>query len=251
MPTLSSPVAQGVVVMTTYGVTGDEKWHTITRTIFSWPNPEQWLMIHTSDLLMIIRETTHILTIITREVGKLTHTHSYIVFGGLISKQGHLVIHLSIIFCGSIFQCDVLFVKPTRLPSYFNPIGIDLVLAQRGIFPFICLFCSHGKRGRKSEGHTATLVRFGFIRGCPCVPVWWRPLFTTGPYPDGRGAVWGWINCPASMCPPRGRGEVRSSTLSLPLWVWRTLQPAASRVSVLVSAWHQQHWLGLLWCGDL
>ena len=29
------------------------------HTIVSWPNPEQWLMIHTSNLIMIIRLSTH------------------------------------------------------------------------------------------------------------------------------------------------------------------------------------------------
>ena len=29
------------------------------HTIVSWPNPKQWLMIHTSDLMMIIRQSTH------------------------------------------------------------------------------------------------------------------------------------------------------------------------------------------------
>ena len=45
------------------------------HTIVSWPNPEWWLIIHTSDLIVII--STHILTIITREMGKLK-THSLI-----------------------------------------------------------------------------------------------------------------------------------------------------------------------------
>ena len=29
------------------------------HTIVSWPNPKQWLMIHTSGLMMIIRQSTH------------------------------------------------------------------------------------------------------------------------------------------------------------------------------------------------
>ena len=29
------------------------------HTIVSWPNLKQWLMIHTSDLMMIIRQSTH------------------------------------------------------------------------------------------------------------------------------------------------------------------------------------------------
>ena len=41
------------------------------HTIVPWPNPKQWLMIHTSHLIMMIRWSTHILKIITRGMGKL------------------------------------------------------------------------------------------------------------------------------------------------------------------------------------
>ena len=40
-------------------------------TIVSWPNPKQWAIVHTSDLMMIIRQSIYILSIITREMGKL------------------------------------------------------------------------------------------------------------------------------------------------------------------------------------
>ena len=39
--------------------------HTV-QTIVPWPNPKQWQMGHTSDLMIIIRWSTHILTIIVR-----------------------------------------------------------------------------------------------------------------------------------------------------------------------------------------
>ena len=39
------------------------------RYIVSWPNPKQRLTIHTFDLMIIIRSSTHILIIITREMG--------------------------------------------------------------------------------------------------------------------------------------------------------------------------------------
>ena len=45
------------------------------HTIVSWPNPKQWVIVHTSDSMMIIRESIYILSIITREMGQLK-THS-------------------------------------------------------------------------------------------------------------------------------------------------------------------------------
>ena len=45
------------------------------HTIVSWTDPKQWQMGHTSDLMMIIRSNTGILTIVIREMGKL-NTHS-------------------------------------------------------------------------------------------------------------------------------------------------------------------------------
>ena len=47
------------------------------HTIVSWPNPKPWQMGHTSDLMMILKRSTHILTIIIRELGKL-NIHSSI-----------------------------------------------------------------------------------------------------------------------------------------------------------------------------
>ena len=44
-------------------------------TIVSWPNPKQWVIVHTSDLMMIIRQSIYNLSIITREMSKLK-THS-------------------------------------------------------------------------------------------------------------------------------------------------------------------------------
>ena len=45
------------------------------HTIVLWPNPIQWQIGHTYDLIIIIRQSTHSLTIIRREMGKL-NTHS-------------------------------------------------------------------------------------------------------------------------------------------------------------------------------
>ena len=55
------------------------KWHT-AHTIVSWPNPKQWVIVHTSDLMMIIRQSIYVLSIITREMGKLkTHSLTYCI----------------------------------------------------------------------------------------------------------------------------------------------------------------------------
>ena len=51
--------------------------HTVHTTV-SWPNPKQWIIVHTNILMMIIRWNIYILSIITREMGKLkTHSPIY------------------------------------------------------------------------------------------------------------------------------------------------------------------------------
>ena len=40
------------------------KRHT-AHTIVSWPNPKQWVLVHTADLVMIIRQRMYIISIIT------------------------------------------------------------------------------------------------------------------------------------------------------------------------------------------
>ena len=51
-----------------------------TYTIVSWPNPKQWVIVHTSDLMMIIRQSMYILFIITKEMGKLkTRSPTYCI----------------------------------------------------------------------------------------------------------------------------------------------------------------------------
>ena len=42
------------------------------HTIVSWPNHKQWHISHSSDLIMIIRSSIRILTIIIKEMGKLS-----------------------------------------------------------------------------------------------------------------------------------------------------------------------------------
>ena len=49
------------------------------HTIVSWPNPKQWVIVHTSDL-MIIRQSIYIHSIITEETSKLkTHSSTYCI----------------------------------------------------------------------------------------------------------------------------------------------------------------------------
>ena len=53
--------------------------HTV-HTSVSWPNHKQWVIVHTSDLMMIIKQSIYILSIITRGVGKLnTHSPTYCI----------------------------------------------------------------------------------------------------------------------------------------------------------------------------
>ena len=43
-------------------------------------DPKQWIMVHTSDWIMIIRQSIYILPVITREMGKLkTHSPTYCI----------------------------------------------------------------------------------------------------------------------------------------------------------------------------
>ena len=50
------------------------------HTIVSWPNPKQWVIVHTFDLIMIIRQSMFILSIITKEMGKLNiHSPTYCI----------------------------------------------------------------------------------------------------------------------------------------------------------------------------
>ena len=62
------------LIWTTSCVHKNTDRHT-AHTIVSWPNPKQWVIVHTSDSMMIIRESIYILPIITREIGQLK-THS-------------------------------------------------------------------------------------------------------------------------------------------------------------------------------
>ena len=50
------------------------------HTISPRPNPKQWVIAHISDLMMIIRQSKYILSIITWEMGKLkTHSPTYCI----------------------------------------------------------------------------------------------------------------------------------------------------------------------------
>ena len=58
--------------------TNNIKIHT-AHTIASWPNTKLWVIVHTSDLMMMIRQSIYIFSIITREMGQLKKQPSHIV----------------------------------------------------------------------------------------------------------------------------------------------------------------------------
>ena len=50
------------------------------HNIASWPNRKQWVIVHTFDLMMIIRQSKYIFSIITREMGKQKiHSPTYCI----------------------------------------------------------------------------------------------------------------------------------------------------------------------------
>ena len=61
------------------------------HTIVSWPNPKQWVIVHTPDLMMITIQSIYIyiLSIITREMGQLkTHSPTYPIQNYVIDTEG-------------------------------------------------------------------------------------------------------------------------------------------------------------------
>ena len=54
------------------------KRHT-AHTIVPWPNPKQWVIVHTSDLMMIIRQSIYILPIISRKWVNWKHNPTYCI----------------------------------------------------------------------------------------------------------------------------------------------------------------------------
>ena len=54
------------------------KRHT-AHTIVSWPNPKQWVIVHTPDLMMIIRQSIYIPSIITRKWVNWKHSPTYCI----------------------------------------------------------------------------------------------------------------------------------------------------------------------------
>ena len=57
-------------------------YRSLSRAIFHFfcPDYKQWVIIHTSDSMMIVRQSIYILSIITREMGKLkTHSPTYCI----------------------------------------------------------------------------------------------------------------------------------------------------------------------------
>ena len=76
-------------------------------TIVSWPNPKQWIMVHTSDLMMISRQIIYILSVITREMGKLkTHSPTYYILD-ILENILDLTQTLDEIYLTGIFKFNV------------------------------------------------------------------------------------------------------------------------------------------------
>ena len=68
------------IIMTTKRAQYNNTERHTAHTIVSWPNPKQWIIVHTSDLMMIIRQSIYILSIITGEMGQpKTHSPAYFV----------------------------------------------------------------------------------------------------------------------------------------------------------------------------
>ena len=69
----------GNTLLQCYIVQKNKERHT-AGTIVSWPNPKQWVIVHTSDLMTIIRQSIYIISIITTEKGKLkTYSSTYCI----------------------------------------------------------------------------------------------------------------------------------------------------------------------------
>ena len=64
------------------------------HTIVSWYNPKQWIIVHTSDLMMKIRQIAYSLNHHTREMGKLkTHSPIYCIMEHINTEYIHLQQH--------------------------------------------------------------------------------------------------------------------------------------------------------------
>ena len=89
------------------------KRHTVD-TFVSWPNPKQWVIVHTSDLMMIIRQSLYILSISTTEMGKLkTYSPTYCIMNN--GENMLLFTHT----LDKIYLTDILYVQCHLRPPLF------------------------------------------------------------------------------------------------------------------------------------
>ena len=74
-------VLKGTIFLLTINICDNNNRERHTRlTIISCLNPKQWVIVHTSDLMMILRQSIYILSIIMRGMGKLkTHSPTYCI----------------------------------------------------------------------------------------------------------------------------------------------------------------------------
>ena len=65
--------------------------HTV-HIIVSWPNPKQWVIVHTSDLMMIIKQSIYILSVITRGMDMLkTHSPTYCIMDCIMDNWENML----------------------------------------------------------------------------------------------------------------------------------------------------------------
>ena len=84
--------------------------HTL-HTIVSWPNPKQWVIVHTSYLMIIIRQSVYIISIITGEMGKLKAPHIvYWIIEKNMLYRTHTLDRIYLTFYNRVrIFCDVLY----------------------------------------------------------------------------------------------------------------------------------------------
>ena len=84
------------------------------HTVVSWPNSKEWLIIHTSDLMMIIRQSIYILSIITRGMGKLkTHSPTYCII-----DNWEYTLYLNDVF--SVYPISLVMIERIYTLSYYH-----------------------------------------------------------------------------------------------------------------------------------
>ena len=191
------------------------------HTIVSWPNPKQWVIVHTSDLMMIIRQSIYILSIITKETGKLKrHRNREFVFISIVqfmSANSRIRFGLQIV----LFVC--LYITPShyhhcanfiwrhwthKMPVRYNLSSVWVrlsIFSQLSIIQYVglCVFTQSFKSIHTSPGGQ-------------WVKVWGKSLVT---YPWGcQTQEWRHASLGTAMFPqPRGRKRD-----AYPVWCrWR------------------------------